>query len=142
MSRRRGQKGYVRVVGEKYVGRYWVDVPGSSKRVRKAVEIGNIREMTHSEAKRRLAAYIEEKGINSPAHLARSQLPIAITFGDAAELWRQRQLMACGKSSSQSSMGCELRKHVLPLLKDIPLEEVNDYSLTRDLIADMARGRT
>jgi Phage integrase family len=32
-------------------------------------------------------------------------------------------------------MGCELRKHVLPLLKDIPLEEVNDYSLIRDLIA-------
>jgi integrase len=32
-------------------------------------------------------------------------------------------------------MGCELRKHVVPLLKEIPLEEVNDYSLIRDLIA-------
>jgi integrase len=32
-------------------------------------------------------------------------------------------------------MGCELRKHVLPLLNDIPLEEVNDYGLIRELIA-------
>jgi hypothetical protein len=37
-------------------------------------------------------------------------------------LWRNRQLIGCGKASSQSSMGCELRKHVVPLLKDIPLE--------------------
>lgn len=134
MSRRRGQRGSVRVVGEKYVGRYWADVPGSTKRVRKAVEIGAIDKMTMSEAKRWLANYIEEQGVNSEAHLARSQSS-AVTFGDAAELWRQRQLIACGKPSSQSSMGCELRKHVVPLLKDIPLEEVNDYSLIRDLIA-------
>jgi integrase len=134
MSRRRGQRGSVRVVGEEYVGRYWADAPGSSKRVRKAVEIGSIHEMTGSGAKRWLATYIEEQGVNSAAHLARSQLS-TVTFGDAAELWRKRQLIACGKPSSQSSMGCELRKHVVPLLKNIPLEEVNNYSLMRDLIA-------
>jgi hypothetical protein len=117
MSRRRGQRGSVRVVGEKYVGRYWADAPGSSKRVRKAVEIGSIHEMTGSGAKRWLATYIEEQGVNSAAHLARSQLS-TVTFGDAAELWRKRQLIACGKPSSQSSMGCELRKHVVPLLKN------------------------
>jgi hypothetical protein len=130
MSRRRGQRGSVRVVGDKYVGRYRADVPRSTKRVRKAVEIGAIM----SEAKRWLSNYIEEQGVNSEAHLARSQSS-AVTFGDAAELWRQRQLIACGKPSSQSSMGCELRKHVIPLLRHIPLEEVNDHSLVRDLIA-------
>jgi integrase len=134
MSRRRGQRGSTRVVGEKYIGRYWADVPGSTKRVRKAVEIGSIHEMTRSEAKRWLANCIEEQGINSSAHLSRSQSPV-VSFGDAAQLWWQRQLIACGKPSSQSSMGCELRKHVVPLLKDVPLEEVNDYSLIRDLIA-------
>ena len=134
MSRRRGQRGNVRIVGEKYIGRYWADVPGSRKRVRKAVEIGNIHEMTWSEAKRWLANYIEEQGVNSAAHLARSQSS-AVTLGDAAELWRQRQLIACGKASSQSSMSCELRRHVLPLLNDIPLEEVNDYGLIREAIA-------
>lgn len=134
MSRRSGQKGSVRIVGEKYVGRYWADVSGSIKRVRKYVEIGSIHEMTQSEAERWLANYIEEQGVNSPAHLARSQSSV-VRFVDAAELWKQRQLIACGKPSSQSSMGCELRKHVIPLLKDFPLEEVNDYSLIRDLIA-------
>ncbi len=134
MSRRRGQRGTPNVVGEKYIGRYWADVPGSTRRVRKAVVIGSIHEMTRSEAQRWLSNFIEEQGVNSEAHLARSQSS-AVTFGDAAELWRQRQLIACGKPSSQSSMGCELRKHVLPLLSEIPLEEVNDYSLIRELIA-------
>jgi len=32
-------------------------------------------------------------------------------------------------------MGCELPRHVLPLLNDIPLEEVNDYGLIREAIA-------
>lgn len=134
MSRRRGQRGSVRVVGLKYVGRYWVDISGSTKRVRKAVEIGSIHALTISEAKRWLADHIEAQGVNSEAHLARSQSS-AITFADAAELWRQRQLIACGKPSSRSSMGCELRKHVVPLLKDTPLEDVNDYPLIRELIA-------
>jgi integrase len=134
MSRRRGQRGSTTVVGEKYVGRYWADIPGSEKRVRKAVEIGSIQEMTRSEAIRWLANHIEEQGVNSEAHLARSQSSL-VTFGDAAELWRTRQLIGCGKASSQSSMGCELRKHVVPLLRDIPLEEVNDYPLIRELIA-------
>ena len=97
-------------------------------------EIGSIHEMTRSEAKRWLSGYIDEQGVNSSAHLARSQSP-NVSFGDAAELWRQRQLIACGKPSSRSSMGCELRKHVVPLLKETPLDEVNDYSLIRDLIA-------
>lgn len=134
MSRRRGQRGSVNVVGKKYVGRYWVDEPGSSTRIRRAVEIGSIHEMTLSEAKRWLARYVDEQGVNSSAHLARSQSP-SVSFGDAAELWRQRQLIACGKPSSRSSMGCELRKHVVPLLRETPLEEVNDYPLIRDLIA-------
>ena len=88
MSRRRGQKGSVKAVGKKYVGRYWADVPGSTKRVRKAVEIGITCEMTRSEARRWLANYIEEQGVNSPAHLARSQSP-TVGFGDAAELWAE-----------------------------------------------------
>jgi hypothetical protein len=29
MSRRRGQKGSVRVVGQKYVGRFWADMPAA-----------------------------------------------------------------------------------------------------------------
>jgi integrase len=134
MSRRRGQRGSVAIVGAKYVGRYWEDVPGSRKRTRKAVEIGSVKEMTRSDAERWLASFIEREGVNSAAHLAHSQTS-AVTYSDAAELYIQRQLNACAKPSSRNSMECELRRHVIPLLKDCPLQEVNDYSLIRDVIA-------
>jgi integrase len=133
MNRRPGQRGTVNAVGGNHVGRYWADEPGSTKRVRRAVILGRLKEMTKSQAARKLIEHIEREGVNSPAHLARSQSLIA-TFGEAAELWRQRQLIDCGKSSSNSSMGCELRKHVLPLLKDKLIEDVNNYPLVRECI--------
>jgi len=133
MNRRPGQRGTVNAVGENYVGRYWADELGSTRRVRNAVIIGRLKEMTKTQAAKKLVEHIEQEGVNSPAHLARSQSLIA-TFGDAAELWRQRQLIGCGKASSKSSMGCELRKHVLPPLKDKLIEDVNNYPLIRDCI--------
>jgi hypothetical protein len=55
----------LRVVGEKYVGRYRIDVPGSTKQVKKAVSIGNINEMTKPEADRKLLELIEREGVNT-----------------------------------------------------------------------------
>ncbi|MGA8678224.1 MAG: tyrosine-type recombinase/integrase, partial [Candidatus Acidiferrales bacterium] len=133
MNRRPGQKGTVNVVGDNYVGRYWVDVPGSVNRRRKAVVLGSISEMTKPQAERKLFERIVREGVNDPSILARSQSSIAM-FGQAAELWQKRQLLGCGKSSSKSSMGCELQKHVLPLLKDKLIEEVNNYPVIRECI--------
>jgi integrase len=133
MNRRPGQRGTVNAVSGNHVGRYWADEPGSTKRVRRAVILGSLKEMTKSQAARKLIEHIEREGVNSPAHLARSQSLIA-TFGQAAELWRVRQLEGCGKSSSKSSMGCELRKHILPRLRDKPIEDVNNYPLIRECI--------
>jgi hypothetical protein len=81
----------------------------------------------------KLLERIVREGVNDPSILARSQSSIA-TFGQAAESWQKRQLLGCGKSSSKSSMGCELQKHVLPLLKDKLIEEVNNYSVIRECI--------
>ena len=69
-----------------------------------------------------------------PERCARAVGEIWLTNGYAAELWRQRQLIACGKPSSKSSMGCELRKLVSPLLKDKLIEDVNNYPLIRECI--------
>src|SRR6266481_8447030 len=133
MNRRPGQKGTVNVVGDNCVGRYWVDVPGSVNRRRKAVVLGSISEMRKPQAERKLFECIVREGINDSSILARSQSSIA-TFGQAAELWQKRQLLACGKSSSKSSMGCELQKHVLPLVKDKLIEAVNNYAVIRECI--------
>lgn len=132
MSRRRGQRGSVHAVGTKYVGRYYEDVPGQIKRAKRAVIIGNIHEMTKPQAERWLARFIEGEGVNDSSHLALSQLPV-VTFGSAAVAWRERHLLVNKKRSSQRSMTCELNKHILPHLKDLPLQEIT-YPRMRDVI--------
>ncbi len=123
MSRRSGQSGSVYRKGSKYIGRYRVDVPGQNKRIRRTVIIGNISQITKPQAERWLAKFVEGQGINDARYLARSQSPV-LTFGLAARGWLDRHLIVNKKRSSQRSMSCELNKHVLPHLKDTPLEEV------------------
>ena len=132
MSRRSGQSGSVYVKGQKYIGRYRVDVPGQNKRVRRTVVIGSITALTQPEAVRLLAKFVERQGINDSDHLARSQSPV-LTFGLAAEEWKNHHLLVNKKRSSQRSMSCELDKHVLPRLKDVPLEDIS-YPVIRALI--------
>lgn len=132
MSRRSGQDGSVCIKGTKYIGRYRVDVPGQNKRARRTVIIGNTSQFTKPQAERWLAKFIEEQGINDASHLARSQSPV-LTFGLSARGWREHHLIVNKKRSSQSSMSCELNKHILPHLKDTPLEEIT-YPVVRGLI--------
>jgi integrase len=132
MSRRSGQSGSVYVKGSQYIGRYRADVPGQNKRVRRTVIIGNIDQFTRPKAERWLSKFIEEEGINDASHLARSQSPV-ITFAFAARGWKDHHLIVNKKRSSQRSMTCELNKHILPHLKDTPLEEIT-YPLVRSLI--------
>ena len=74
MNRRPGQRGTVYVVGEKYVGRYRVDVSGQTKRKRLPVVIGSIHEMSRPQAERWLAHSLSGKAsippltLNVPAH--------------------------------------------------------------------------
>lgn len=131
MSRRSGQRGSVTIVGQNYIGRYWADKSGSTKRVRKAVTIGAIHEMTQPQAERWLAKFIEEQGINDAMHLERSRTPV-LTFGQAASAWKDH-LIANKKPSSRRSMCCELRNHILPFLGTAPIDAVN-YPIIRGLI--------
>jgi hypothetical protein len=133
MSRRSGQKGSVTIVGMNYVGRYRADESGSTKRIRKAVTISSVQKMTKPQAERWLARFIEGNGINDAMHLERSRTPV-LTFGQAASTWKDH-LNANKKPSSQRSMACELRNHILPLVESTPMEEL-DYRTVRGLIAE------
>jgi integrase len=101
------------------------------------VIIGNIDQITRPQAERWLSKFIEEEGINDASHLARSQSPV-ITFGLAARGWKDHHLIVNKKRSSQRSMSCELNKHILPHLKDTPLEEIT-YPIVRSLIQTWQR---
>jgi integrase len=132
MSRRSGQSGSVCIKGKKYIGRYRVDVLGQVKRARRTVIIGSINQLTRPQAERWLSKFVEDQGINDAEHLARSQSAV-VTFGLAALGWREHHLIVNKKRSSQRSMSCELNKHILPHLKDTPLEELT-YPVVRGLI--------
>ena len=54
MSKRSGQAGSVRLVGSKWYGRYWRDVPGKAKREHPSVVLGEKSSMTKPEARRKL----------------------------------------------------------------------------------------
>jgi integrase len=51
----------------------------------------------------------------------------------SAGAWKDHHLLVNKKRSSQRSMSCELNKHILPHLKQIPLEDIT-YPMIRDLI--------
>jgi integrase len=76
--------------------------------------------------------YVEGQGVNDEQHLARSQSAV-VTFSMAARSWREHHLIVNKKPSSQRSMTCELNKHVLPHLKDTPLQDIT-YPVVRGLI--------
>ena len=136
MSRRSGQKGQVVRKGDMWHIRFYVDVPGQDKRQRKSLPIGPAvgkEKLTKPEAARKGLEIIEREGVNTSAHLERSRMR-AVCFGDAARSWRDGHLNMKKKRASQKSMGCELRKHVLPLLDEMPIEDVNSYAAMRDLI--------
>jgi hypothetical protein len=54
MSRRIGQNGSIELRNGAWRGRYLVDVPGQAERQKRSVILGFKKEMTKSEAKRRL----------------------------------------------------------------------------------------
>ena len=86
MSKRSGQTGQVFLRNDRWVGRFYVDVPGDSKRKRRALVLGMKQELTRSEAKRKLLDIIMQEGVNTPTHLERSLRP-PTTFADVADAW-------------------------------------------------------
>src|SRR5579862_6688815 len=91
MSKRSGQTGSVQLRCGRWIGRYYVDVPGQPERMRLAVVLGMKDELTKPQAKLKLLGIITEKGVNTVAHLERSEKPL-MTFGNIADLWEVNRL--------------------------------------------------
>lgn len=129
MSRRPGQNGRLEKRGGSFSFLFYRDVPGSAKRQRVC---RTLKATTMVAAKQEAQRILDGEGVNTAVHLEASRGPV-VTFGVAAELWRSQQLLANGKHSSKRTMGCELDKHVLPLLKDTPIQEIT-YPVIRALV--------
>jgi integrase len=122
MSKRSGQSGSVRLVGSKWYGRYWRDVPGKDKREHPLVVLGEKSSMTKPEARRKLMDIIEAEGVNKPQHLERALKP-AVTFNSIADAWEAKRLPLL-HNSSQTITPSRLRNHVRPFFGQMTVEEI------------------
>jgi len=122
MLRRSGQSGSVRLVGKKWYGRYWRDVPGKEKREQPLVILGHKSSMTKPEARRKLMEIIEAEGINKPQHLEKALKP-AVTFDSIADAWESKRLPLLHNSSQAITPG-RLRNHVRPFFGNMPIEDI------------------
>ncbi|MBZ5643701.1 MAG: site-specific integrase [Acidobacteriia bacterium] len=106
------------------------DVPGSDKRVYRSVLLGMAtgeQAMTKPEAKRQLKDLIQERGINTEAHLVRSISPVQ-TFRQRFTFWEEN--IACHyKPATRTTMLCHNTKHLIPDFGDLPLDQI-----TQDLV--------
>ena len=129
MSRRPGQNGRIEKRGDSFSLLFYQDVPGTTKRQRVR---RTLKATTMVAAKQEAQRIIDAEGVNAAAHLEASRGSV-VTFDMAAELWKSQQLQANSKHSSKRTMGCELNKHVLPHLKDTPIQDIT-YPVIRGLV--------
>ena len=138
MSRRSGQTGSLKLVGQKWYGRYWRDVPGKEKREHPLVVLGEKSSMTKPEAYRKLMAIIEAEGVNTPQHLARALKP-AVTFNTIADAWEAKRLPLL-HNSSQFITPSRLRIHVRPFFGNMAIEEIRTGTVNDWLRSMTAKG--
>ena len=85
MSRRIGQNGSIELRNGAWRGRYLVDVPGQAERQKRSVVLGFKKEMTKSEAKRKLKEIIRQEGIDLPTYA----IPSSLSFAQKVEQWEK-----------------------------------------------------
>jgi integrase len=132
MAARSGQGGSVFKKGNTWRGRFLEDVPGSDKRVYRSVLLGMAtgeQAMTKPEAKRELKDLIQERGINTEAHLVRSISPVQ-TFRQKSMFWEEN--IACHyKPATRTTMLCHNTKHLIPEFGDLPLDQITEDFVQR-----------
>jgi integrase len=143
LSRRSGQSGSVSRKGRFYVVRFWYDVPGQEKRVRKSVCICPVSgpgSMTKPERARRAREIIAESGADTEAHFRQVQaVNLGTTFRQQSVWWikhvqdRKRKPV---KPHTVSSWRSHLA-WINPKLGDTPLASVNNLRV-KQLVSEMS----
>ena len=122
MAKRSGQAGTVVRKGLKWHLRYLHDTPEG--RVRKSVPLGDVSDLTKTEAKRLGAQWLHEQGINTPEHAQRAY--VVPTFDSALQKWQEARLVAF-KPSGKSSSEYVVNKHILPRFRGMLLERLDKH---------------
>jgi integrase len=134
MSKRSGQTGQVFLRNGRWVGRFYVDVPDQTSRVRKAIVLGMKRELTKPQARLKLKTMLADEGVNTPEHLERSLRPPTL-FNAVADLWESKRLPQLKESSREYSPKL-IAKHLRPFFGQMALEAIKTGNVN-DWIAEM-----
>ncbi len=134
MSRRTGQNGTIEVRNGAYRGRWLEDVPGVHERVKRSVVLGLTREMTKSEARRKLRGVISATGMDSPSY----RIPSGDSFAARVERWEQNYLVRM-KPSNQSNMRYHLNAYLLPKWGTTPVDLITADKVNEWLGSDELR---
>src|SRR5258708_5608355 len=118
MSRRTGKNGTVEERNGAWRGRFLVDVAGQLERQKRSVVLGFKKDMTKSEAKRKLKEIIRHEGIDLPTYV----IPSTLTFAQKVEQW-ELTYVAKRKPSTQDLIAYHLT-YLLPKWGKSPMELV------------------
>ncbi len=135
MTRRSGQSGTVVKKGRMWHGRFYADVAGQAERKHMSVPLGLVKELTKSEARRKLQAMLQDLGINTAAHL--EQAVHGMTFRKQAEWWKENRLSLM-KESTQHVMTGYLNKYLLPRFAALPVADI-DGKRAQEFITELVR---
>ncbi len=119
LSRRTGQNGSVEMRNGAYRGRYLIDAPGVTDRVKRSVVLGFVHEMTKSEARRKLHYIISQEGFNNPTYV----VPPCESFSKRVEHWRETYLSRM-KPSTQRTMNSQVNKYLSPVWGRYPVDGI------------------
>jgi integrase len=117
MSRRIGQNGSLEARNGAWRGRYLVDVPGQAERQKRSVILGFKKEMTKSEAKRKLKEIIRQEGIDLPTYV----IPSSLSFAQKVEQW-EKNYVAKRKPSNQDLIHYHLKVYLLKKWGKTPVD--------------------
>src|SRR6266481_4303797 len=117
MSRRTGQNGTIEERNGAWRGRYLIDVPGQMERQKRSAVLGFKKDMTKSEARRKLKEIIRHEGIDLPTYV----IPATESFAQKVEKWEQTYVVK-RKPSNQDLMRYHLKVYLLPKWGKTPVE--------------------
>jgi len=133
MTNRPGQQGRVVQKGNQWHLRFLEDVIGQYERKDRSVRIAvasGPNAVSKTRAKQLGAAYLAERGINSQEHFEKTcgsfkTSSSVTTFADRVQFWQDNKMKHL-RPRTQDSMKSAINLHLLPALKDFPVDAIDE----------------
>lgn len=120
MTRRCGQSPKLEIKNGKYSFRYRKDVAETEERSQVREVIGSVKQMTKSEAQRRIKEFMV---LNAEVNAADAKIPCVLTFAQTVKHYREKFAPRMLRPSTVSMAEVHL-KHLEPDWNDVPVEHI------------------